>query len=73
MKMLKAILVAAGVALAAGSVTATADAQPRDHRGDYGHGYHHAGYGRGDHRGWNNHHRRCRTEYRQHHRVTRCW
>lgn len=35
-----------------------------------GHGQ---GWNHGGHHGWNRGHRRCRTEWRHHHRVRRCW
>ena len=81
MKLLKAILIAAGIALAAGSVTAAADAQPRDRYEQSRYGNHHGNrYGqdrrwrnRSHRRGWRNDRRRCRTEYRHHRRVKRCW
>ena len=79
MKMLKGILVAVGLALAAGTVTSAADAQPRDRyesrygneRGN-GYGHNRNWRNRDNHRRWGNDRRRCRTEYRHHRRVKRC-
>jgi Spy/CpxP family protein refolding chaperone len=70
MKLAK-IIAAAGLTVAAVTMSTSADAQSWRH--DRGH---HSSWDRGHHRGWDNHHNRhhryCRTEWRHHHRVTIC-
>jgi Spy/CpxP family protein refolding chaperone len=71
MKLAK-IIAAAGLTVAAVTMSTSADAQSwrhdRGHHSSWNNGYHH---GWNNHRGWN-HHRYCRTEWRHHHRVTIC-
>ena len=80
-------LIAAGLMVAGLGVTSTA-ASAQDYRGDRGYDhrddrrYDHRDdrrYDRRDYRdhgrhyGWNNHQRRCHTEWRHHRRVTVCY
>ncbi|MEG3175688.1 hypothetical protein U1872_05565 [Sphingomonas sp. RB3P16] len=74
-------LIAAGLMIAGIGVSSTAASaqgrhddrryEQRDHRGDRGWHGDRRYNDRGRHRGWNNH-RRCRTEWRHHRRMTIC-
>lgn len=76
MKLAK-IIAAAGLTVAAVTMSTSASAQDwRHNRGnDRHHGWdrgNHRGWDNGRHHGWNNH-RVCRTEWRHHHRVRVCY
>jgi hypothetical protein len=80
MKLAK-ILAAAGLTVAAVTMSTSADAQNWRDRGHH-RGYdnwdrgHHRGYNnwnRGHRYGWNRHHRDCRVVWRHHRRVTVCY
>lgn len=81
MKLAK-IIAAAGLTVAAVTMSTGASAQDYRHggydRGDRGDRHdrwdrgHHRGWDNGRHHGWNNH-RVCRTEWRHHHRVRVCY
>lgn len=79
MKLAK-IIAAAGLTVAAVTMSTSASAQDwrhdrGDHRG-WDRGHHRGwdrGYGWNRHHGWDRHHRVCRTEWRHHHRITVCY
>lgn len=84
MKLAK-IIAAAGLTVAAVTMSASADAQNwRDRGNDRHHGWNDRGHHRGwddrhygwenrRHYGWNRHHPVCRVTWRHHHRVRVCY
>ena len=85
MKLAK-IIAAAGLTVAAVTMSTSADAQNWRNRGSgYDQRYdrhdrhdrwdrgHHRGWDNGRHYGWNRHQRDCRTFWRHHRRVTVCY